>query len=140
MATAKPRLTITLEPDQHAIVSEVASLRGVSKSSVVTEMLGASVPALERVATLLRALKSAQEGGYVGEFQRNLEQAEKTLAPLLAAALEQMDLPMAVEPPPSNTGVTPSDTGSTSKVGEGLKRPRHGASRRSEGGGLADDV
>lgn len=140
MATNKPRLTITLEPGHHEVVSDVAKLRGVSKSTIVTEMLGASIPALERVAKLLRALQAAQSGGYVEDFAKNLDEAEKTLAPLLAAALEQMDLPMPAEPPPSNTGVTPSDTGSTSGAGKGLKRPNHAASRQAEGGGMADDV
>lgn len=116
MATTKPRLTITLEPSHHAVVSELAALRGISKSTVVTEMLGASVPALERVTKLLRALEAAKSGGYVDEFAANLEEAERTLAPMLAAALEQMDLPLAKSENPRscNTGVTPG-TRSTSE-------------------------
>lgn len=140
MATTKPRMSITLEPEHNAVVTELAQLRGVSKSTVVTEMLGASIPALERVVKLLRALQAAQSGGYVQDFARNLEEAEKTLAPLLAAALEQMELPMGERPLPSNTGVTPSDTGSTSDAGKGLERPRHKASSQNQGGGIADDV
>ncbi|GAA1316134.1 hypothetical protein GCM10009634_86940 [Saccharothrix xinjiangensis] len=115
MATSKPRLTITLEPSHHAVVSELAALRGVSKSTVVTEMLGASIPALERVTKLLRALESAKSGGYIDEFTANLEEAERTLAPMVLAALEQMDLPMekSINPRACNTGVTPSSNSSS---------------------------
>lgn len=120
MATTKPRLTITLEPSHHAVVSELAALRGVSKSTVVTEMLGASIPALERVTKLLRALEEARSGGYVEEFAANLEEAERTLAPMLVAALEQIDLPLAKSQSPRtcNTGVT---TG-TKSISEGPSR------------------
>ncbi len=107
MATKKPRMTITIEPEHHAVVAEVARLRGVSKSTVVTEMLGASIPALERVSKLLEALEAARSGGYVEDFKASLDEAEKTLAPILSAALEQLDI-SASQPPHSNTGVTPN--------------------------------
>lgn len=124
MATNKPRLTITLEHSHHRVVSDVARLRGVSKSTVVTEMLGASIPALERVAKLLQALESAKSGGYVEEFAASLEEAEKVLAPMLAAALEQMDLPIqgALSPRSCNTGVTTS----TESRSDGPSRSKRG--------------
>lgn len=140
MATSKPRLTITLEPSHHAVVSDIAKLRGVSKSTVVTEMLGASIPALERVSKLLTALESAKNGGYVAEFTANLEEAERTLAPILAAALEQMDLPLKEgrKPPSCNTGVTTSPDTSSKGTSRGktttsTSSPSKGASRDEEG-------
>lgn len=124
MATSKPRLTITLEPSHHAVVSDVARLRHVSKSTVVTEMLAASIPALERVSKLLAALEAAKSGGYTSDFAANLEEAERTLAPLLAAALEQLEIPVErlSKPPSCNTGVTTSSDTSS-----------EGASRDPEG-------
>lgn len=132
MATSKPRLTITLEPDHHAVVSDVARLRGVSKSTVVTEMLGASIPALQRVVTLLEALESAKSGGYAEDFASKLSEAEKTLAPLLASALEQLDLPALHRPLSSNTGVTSSAGPSLSTSEKGSKPTNRAASRASD--------
>ncbi len=129
MATSKPRITITMTDHQYEVVTSLASIRGVSRSSVVTEMLEAALPALERTHTLLEALEKAKKGDYLEDFVQSLERAEATLAPMLAAALEQIDMPLAVEPPPSNTGVTPSDTSDSSTPKKGSKRPPRAASR-----------
>lgn len=131
MATTKPRLTITLEPSHYDVVTDVARLRGVSRSAVVTEMLGASIPALQRVSKLLEALQSAKDGGYVEDFGNRLEEAERTLAPLLASALQQLDLPATERPLSSNTGVTPSAEGSQLPRGKSTKPSNRAASKAS---------
>lgn len=110
MPTAKPRLSVTLEPELYGTLSEIARIRRVSRSSVVSEYLDAASPVLERTLTILRALdarlKAARSGidADMEEYRANLEDAEKTLAPLLASALGTLE---GVEPPHSNTGVTP---------------------------------
>lgn len=129
MPTAKPRLSVTLEPGLYETISDIARIRGVSRSSVVSEYLDAAAPVLERTATILAAveakIKAAQSGldSDMDSYRHNLEEAEKALAPMLASALGTLD---GVEPPPSNTGVTPPSSADTTETSTPLK-PLHGA-------------
>lgn len=136
MATTKPRITISLEPEQYALLQRLSSLKGGAKSTIITDVLGAAMPALQRTADLLEAMERAKRGDYLDDFVASLDKAEQSLAPLLAAALEQMSLPLAAEPPPSNTGVTPSQTRTSSAGRKGSKAPSRGASK----GDTTDDV
>lgn len=129
MATSKPRITISVTPDQYALLGRLSSLKGGAKATIVTDVLEAAMPALERTADLLEALEQARRGDYLEDFVSSLNKAEATLAPLVAAALDQMNLPLAAEPPPSNTGVTPSDTSASSAPARGSKRPPRKASK-----------
>lgn len=129
MPTAKPRLSVTLQPQMYATVAEIASIRRVSMSSVVSEYLDAAAPVLERTATILAAvdakMKAARSGmdSDMEAYRRNLEEAEKALAPMLASALGTLD---GIEPPPSNTGVTPPSSADSPETSTPLK-PLHGA-------------
>lgn len=126
MATSKPRLSVTLEPRLYDTISEIARIRGVSRSSVITEYLDTASPVLERTLTILRALdarlKAARSGidADMHQYRANLEEAEKALAPMLASALGTLE---GLQPPHSNTGVTPpldsSSEGSTRKAPDG---------------------
>ncbi len=129
MPTAKPRITVTLTEHQYDVLTRLSSVRGASRSSIMVDLLDASLPVLERTFTLLEALEKARKGDYLEDFVASLDKAEETLAPLLAAALDQMDLPLSAEPPPSNTGVTPSDSPVSSAPKKGSKRPSRAASR-----------
>lgn len=126
MATSKPRITISVTPDQYALLDRLSSLKGGAKSTIVTDVLEASVPALERAADLLQALEQARKGDYLEDFVANLNKAEQTLAPLIAAALEQMELPIAEADSPRscNTGVTTS----TKSISKGPSRSKKGSS------------
>ena len=136
MATSKPRITVTLTEHQYEVLSRLAAARGSSRSSIMGDLLEASLPVLERTFTLLEALEAARKGDYLEDFAASMDKAEATLAPMLASVLEQMEMPLAVGPPPSNTGVTPSQTESDSAGRKGRKAP----SRKASKGDGSDDV
>jgi hypothetical protein len=131
MPTAKPRLTITFPPELYGVLSDLAELRGVSKSAVVTEMLEAAMPVMQRVSTILRAARDADRGA-LEQYVDSLEQAEQTLSPLLAAAIDQLDLPLPSEPPPSNTGVTSPTVRPPKTPAKGAKAPSRAASSKGK--------
>lgn len=106
MPAKNPRLTLTIPSELDASIAELAKLREVSKASVAVEFLQSAQPIIERVVKVMRALKSAEQST-VNDYVSSLEDAEKTLAPLLAAALGRLEVPGSVEPPSCNTGVTP---------------------------------
>ena len=59
MATEKPRITITLEPEQHAVLRRLAELQGGSMSRIVSEFLGEVTPILSQVADALELAQRA---------------------------------------------------------------------------------
>lgn len=91
MATEKPRITITLEPEQHAVLRRLAELQGGSMSRIVSEFLGEVTPILSQVADSLelaqRALSDAR-----AKFVRAAEEAEEELRPLAEFTRNQFDL------------------------------------------------
>lgn len=132
MPTHKPRLTVTLTEHQYDVLTRLSSVRGSSRSSIIVDLLDASLPVLERTFALLEAFEAARKGDYLEDFVASMDKAEATLAPLLASALEQMDLPLSAQPPPSNTGVT-SPTIHTSKTpAKGTKAPSRAGSSRGK--------
>lgn len=147
MPAKNPRLTITIPSELNDSIADLAELRGVSRASIAVEFLESAQPVIERVVTVLRALKSAEQST-VDEYVSNLEDAERTLAPLLAAAVGKLDLPQGVLPPSCNTGVTPSAEGSNKPRSEPPKPNNGAASSQVEGeisgaddnGGYSHDV
>lgn len=91
MATDKPRITITLEPDQHAVLRRLAGLQGGSMSRIVSELLAEVTPVLERVCESLELAKRAQ-AGVRANLRRVAEEAEEDLKPLAEMARNQFDL------------------------------------------------
>lgn len=132
MPTAKPRITVTLTEQQYDVLSRLAAVRGASRSSIIVDLLDASLPVLERTFKLLEALEAARKGDYLEDFVASLDKAEATLAPLLASALDQLDLPLGAEPPPSNTGVTSPTVQSSKTTAKGAKAPSRAASSKGK--------
>lgn len=91
MATDKPRITITLEPDQHEVLRRLAGLQGGSMSRIVSELLAEITPVLERVCESLELAKRAQ-AGVRANLRRVAEEAEEDLRPLAEMARNQFDL------------------------------------------------
>lgn len=91
MATDKPRITITLEPDQHDVLRRLAGLQGGSMSRIVSELLAEVTPVLERVCESLELAKRAQ-AGVRANLRRVAEEAEEDLRPLAEIARNQFDL------------------------------------------------
>jgi len=59
MPTLNPRVNVTLSPSLDSLVSQLASLERVSKSSVLREILEASEPSLRQAVALMEAAKGA---------------------------------------------------------------------------------
>ena len=68
MTTTKPRITITLEEEAYALLQRMSAQRGKSMSAIVTDLLDAAAPSLERAAVLLQQAQLTQE-----EVEREVE-------------------------------------------------------------------
>lgn len=90
MATDKPRITITLEPEHYAVLQRMAKAQGGSMSRIVTDLVTELAPMLERVAVSLEAAAKAQQG-MKASIRRAAEQAEEDMRPLLETARSQFD-------------------------------------------------
>lgn len=61
MATVKPRVGVTLEPEQYDLLSRLAALQGRSRSQILKELLEAVQPALARVVEIGELYRAANE-------------------------------------------------------------------------------
>jgi hypothetical protein len=87
MATSKPRLIVTFEESQYQLISDLASLRGVSKARVLRELFEASEDTLRHVVTVLRAAKRA-EGEYLDVIKKDLAAADDEIRPLIEQVIQ----------------------------------------------------
>lgn len=91
MATTKPRITITLEPDQYAVLARLAALQGSPMARIVSELMSEVVPTLEGLCNTLEAAKRA-DAKVKAQMRKSMEAAEADLMPLAQAVLNQMDM------------------------------------------------
>ena len=82
MPTSKPRINLTLEPEQYELITELARLRGVPRTQIVKELFGAAEDVLKRVVILLQASERAA-GSFLQEFEQGFREAESKLQPLV---------------------------------------------------------
>ena len=61
MATKKPRITISLNEQDYAVLKRLNSLNGVPMSRTISELVGTLTPVLERMADNLEAVVKADE-------------------------------------------------------------------------------
>lgn len=102
MATDKVRVSGYVEPDLAALIAATADAVGVSRSSLVGDLLSASAPVLEVLGDVGRTLREAP-----GKHREALADLAAVIRPLVAAAEARADDLAAIAggPPPSNTGV-----------------------------------
>lgn len=91
MATAKPRITITLNEKSYAVLKAISDCSGQPMSTFVTEMLDSARPTLERMAATFQKIKRAQETERA-IFLGNLDEAQAALEPVVMETLGQFDL------------------------------------------------
>lgn len=132
MPTKNPRLQVPLDQETYDIVEELAQVRGVSKASIVREIVELMAPTLERTAKVLKdfarkesRLRQESEGAVAGmklRAMRSVSDAEDAINPALEALSLMMDslASQAAEPPHSNTGVTSQPNVNS----EGRKSPK----------------
>lgn len=106
MATTKPRVTVTLEPEVHELYRDLAEIQGCSMSSLIAGLLEVSLPVQRKVLEAFRAVTAVQSEGRAEMLDRldkaHLE-ATEVIGPLMALLAEFGQS----QPPHSNTGVTP---------------------------------
>lgn len=80
MPTSNPRIQVTLSPSLDALVTRLAELQRVSKSSVLRELLETAEPQLTQVVALMEAASKAQMEARTSlsrDMQRALNDANK---------------------------------------------------------------
>lgn len=91
MATNKPRITITLEPEHYAVLSEMAKVTRSSMSSILSEIAAEAMPVFARVVKLAKEAEAAKAG--IGDRVRDLAtEAELQMLPLARDALRTLDM------------------------------------------------
>lgn len=91
MPTAKPRITITLEPHVYEVLRRLSAAGGDSMSSVVTDFLGVAVPTLERLVVVLEQANAMPKQARDG-IRASVAKAESEMLPALMAAVGQSDM------------------------------------------------
>lgn len=98
MPTAKPRLSITLDPPRYELLRRLAALQGVSAAHILADLLETVAPVLERTCV---ALENAQRASQ--DVRENLRraalEAEQAILPMAGTALRQFDMFCAAVPP-----------------------------------------
>lgn len=108
MSTSKPRLTVTFDPELHAIIKRLAELQGVSMSYVVNDFLCAMKEPLSRTVALMDAARDAPDVVKAG-LVAAVSSLESDLVSLSGATLVRMDAILdRADPRGSNTGVRSS--------------------------------
>lgn len=110
MATLRPRITFTPDPEILASLDRIAVFRGVSKSELVNEFLGYMTGPLAELADALAVLH-----GVEAETAENIyDIASHVVSPQAEAARATTDFiarRRSAEPPSCNTGVTTVENG-----------------------------
>lgn len=130
MPTDKPRITVTLSDPTFQVIARMAELGGVSRGSVVADMLETVAPVLGRTVAVLEAAQEAPKSLKEG-LVKVAESVQNDLAASLGDASLQMDafLSELTEaskqakrggPPVSNTGVR-SKVRASKQVKKGVK-------------------
>lgn len=143
MATAKPRITITLEPEVYQTIQGLAEVQGRSMSSIVSELLTMINPVQQKVLAAVRKAITVQESSktdLISQLEKGQAQAQSAIGPLIEL-LDRMGEGEAKPPsgssrsgaaelpPHSNTGVTNTSEGNN----ESNKHTGKGRSRASGG-------
>lgn len=86
MPTAKPRITVTLEPHSHEILSRLSAVSGDSMSQIVAGFVEMAIPSLERVVAIMEKAKSAPDEFRAG-LRASIDRADRALIPTLEHAI-----------------------------------------------------
>lgn len=142
MATDKPRITITLEPEWHDVLSRLSVLQSRPMSKLISELLQEIMPILSRLTGALEEVHRANVDAKL-KFLEGADKAERELMPIVEAVRSQLDLFLAgaaaaggdpargvapaaaansaEDPRPVITGVMNSTEGPKSRTGRGFK-------------------
>ena len=91
MATAKPRITVTLDQHTYDVLKVISECGGQPMSAFVSEMLDSARPTLERMAATFQKIKQAQDAER-SRFLESVDEAQAALEPVVMHTLGQFDL------------------------------------------------
>ena len=123
MPTIKPRITITLEPQSHEVLSRLSASTHQSMASIVTEILDTAIPSLERVVVVMERAASATQEVRDG-VAAAVERAERELMPALLAAAGQSDLFLADLAVKASGGAAAQDAAASGKRRRRVPAPK----------------
>lgn len=55
------RMTVTFDDELHAEITRLAALQGRTKSSLINEFMGASIPAMRNISDIIERLRAATD-------------------------------------------------------------------------------
>lgn len=87
---SKPRITISLKPEDHEVLQRLAELQGGSMSRIVSELLEEVMPMLEKLCVTLEKVKNSSDS-VKATLLRGAQQAEDDMYPILASAQATFD-------------------------------------------------
>lgn len=91
MPTAKPRIAVTLEQSTFEVIARMAALQGVSRGSVVADLLDSVAPVLARTVALLEAAAAAPKQVQDG-LREVVESAHDDFMVIAGDATNQLDM------------------------------------------------
>lgn len=91
MATNKPRITITLEPEEHEALMRLAVLQQRPMSAIIRELIGEVSPIFARVVEALELAQRASSD-LRANFVKAASDAELELRPIADAVRSQFDM------------------------------------------------
>jgi uncharacterized protein (DUF1778 family) len=91
MGTTKPRITITLDEELHAVLRSISAISGKPMSSFVSELLSEVRPMLDRMAKTFAAIKQV-EASERTRFVGALDDAQAAAEPAVREAAAQFIL------------------------------------------------
>jgi hypothetical protein len=93
MTTANPRITVTLQPEVHAVLRRLSQLTKNSQSAIVGDLLMESLPVFERMAEVLDAAEQLRLQGLKAsdEVKDALARAQGRIETQLGLAMDDME-------------------------------------------------
>lgn len=95
MPSSNPRVNLTLNDAQYALLKRMAALQGRSMASIVVELLDTVSPVFERMCDAIEAVAKAPANMRAG-LLKSFEEAEQAAFPFLMEAAGQVDKGLSV--------------------------------------------
>ena len=114
MPTSKPRITITLTDQQHALLQAMAGYQGGSMSSIVVDLLETALPVMERIVLVMKAASAAPQEMLDG-LKESMERAEAQVLDQMQGHMGQLDI-FVKEASEAAVGLAPPAQRPTSKA------------------------
>lgn len=103
MPTMRPRISITLDEEQYALLASLAALQGESMSALVGGIIDSVEPSLGRLEGLLKKAKGARDS-VLADLNRSYQAADDKAMAIVGEVGAVSD-GFELRPPTSNRGV-----------------------------------